>query len=353
MARLTALLLALATVASAAFAADPLVVGDVVVERGETATGGLRVGGPDGANTEAETVLPITVVRGARPGPTLLLLAGVHGSEYVPIVSLQQLMPSLDPSDIAGTVIAVHVANPPTYLGQAGALSPVDGENLNRVFPGDPDGTLTARIASAITTELFPLADAVLDLHGGNGLEDLEPSWTGYYANAPTPEVAEANRAIAFAFGLSPVVEFQWEVAATDKAIWAGSQAVARGIPSIDVEAGGLGQVDPDEIAAVTEGIRRIMAHLQMTDEAFAPLPEPILIKERAWVEAPAAGSWTARAEAGDTVEKGQLLGIITDVYGGNPIEVRAPMAGLVLILREAPPVRKGHDLSVIAKIEM
>ncbi len=300
---------------------------------------------------DVNTVIPLTVITGPRPGPTLLALAGVHGSEYSPIVATQRLAQELQPESLSGSVVLVHMANLPAYLGRTIYTSPIDGKNLNRVFPGDARGTLSERIAHAISRELYPLADAVLDMHSGDGNEQLKPSWTGYYARAGSQDVIDRSRAMAFAFGLPHVVEFQWELIEAKAAIWAGSAAVARGVPSIDVEAGGMGILDEPAIDQLVTGVRRIMAHLGISSEEFAPPPEPVLIRERASVRSPADGSWNPLADAGTKVTKGQRLGFVTDWYGRPIFEARAPFDGLLLLRLEAPPVRAGETLATVARL--
>src|SRR5882672_726728 len=107
------------------------------------------------AASDAGTQIPVTTIRGARPGPVLALIAGNHGYEYPPILALQRLRGQLDPTSMAGTVVMVHVANMPSFLGRTVYFSPVDGKNLNRVYPGSPGGTVSERIAHAITTEVI------------------------------------------------------------------------------------------------------------------------------------------------------------------------------------------------------
>lgn len=300
---------------------------------------------------DAKTVIPLTVITGPKPGATLLALAGVHGSEYSPIIATQRLAQELKHQDLSGSVILVHMANLPAYLGRTIYTSPVDGKNLNRVFPGDLQGSLSERIAFTISQDLYPLADAVLDMHSGDGNEQLKPSWTGYYARAGSQEVVERSRAMAYAFGLPHIVEFQWELAGTQSAIWAGSAAVARGVPSIDVEAGGMGILDEPAIDEIMIGVRRIMAHLHISQEAFAPPPDPVLIRERASIRSPADGSWNPLAQAGTKVREGQKLGYVTDWYGRPVFDAVAPFDGLLLLRLEAPPVKAGETLATVARL--
>src|SRR5580658_4806827 len=127
------------------------------------------------AAQDAGTQIPVTTIEGAQPGPTLALIAGNHGYEYPPILALQELRTQIDPASLSGIVIMVHVANMPSFLGRTIYFSPVDGKNLNRVYPGRADGTVSERIAYAITQQIIDRADYVLDLHCGDGNEWLRP----------------------------------------------------------------------------------------------------------------------------------------------------------------------------------
>src|SRR3712207_3824888 len=118
--------------------------------------------------------LPI-FVQGTQAGPTLALVAGTHGSEVAPILALQRVRASLDPAQLRGTVILVHVANVPSYLRRTIYYSPIDGKNLNRVYPGRADGTVSERIAYAITNEVIDRSDYLVDMHAGDGNESLRP----------------------------------------------------------------------------------------------------------------------------------------------------------------------------------
>src|SRR5260370_42609571 len=96
---------------------------------------------------DAGTQFPITTIRGSHPGPVLALIAGNHGYEYPPILALQKLRSQIDPAKVCGTIVMVHVANMPSFLGRTVYFSPIDGKNLNRVYPGRKDGTVSERIA--------------------------------------------------------------------------------------------------------------------------------------------------------------------------------------------------------------
>ena len=331
-------------------AQDTFRVGDVAAGPGRMVSGRLVIapGGDDDG-----TFVPVTVVRGARPGPVLALVAGVHGSEYSPILALQRVRRLVDPAGVSGTLVMVHVANVPAFLGRTVYVSPGDGRNLNRVFPGNANGTVTERIADALTREVIARADYVMDIHSGDGNESLRPSYTGYYAEAGGPEVIERSRQMALAFGLDTIVEFQGELDPAS-AIWCGSAAVARGIPAIDVESGEMGLVEDRRVEPIVDGVLSVMRHLDMLEGDPSPTESPLFIRERAYVTSGHDGVWhpDERVRAGHYVRQGARLGVVTVFYGNELADARAPASGMLLILLGTPPVNRDETLAVIARVE-
>ncbi|HET9001000.1 MAG TPA: succinylglutamate desuccinylase/aspartoacylase family protein, partial [bacterium] len=119
--------------------------------------------------------MPVTLIRGPAPGPVLSVTAGVHGGEYPGIEAAIQTAASLDPAGIRGAVIIVHIVDVPSFHGRNIYVCPLDGKNPNRVFPGDPAGTASERLAHTVFTEVISRADYYVDLHGGDINEALVP----------------------------------------------------------------------------------------------------------------------------------------------------------------------------------
>ena len=326
---------------------DIISIGSITAAPGEYVTGTVKI-----TSDENSSFVPITIINGKKAGPTLVLMAGIHGSEYSPIISLQNLMPKIDPNEISGAVIAIHIANMPAYIGRTIYISPADGKNLNRSFPGKADGTLTERIAYFLTSKVYPLADAVLDIHSGDGNEQLRPSWVGYYSEEEDAAVVEASRKMAMIFGLKYANAFKGSLTPKSKAIWAGSAAIAMGIPSIDVEAGGMGIINHYAIEQIETGIKRIMDHLGILEMSLPPVEEPTIFGERFSVNAPSDGSWFPLVDTEKMVKKGELIGFMTDWYGRRIFEAKAPISGMLILRLEAPPVKEGELLITVAKIE-
>ncbi len=326
-------------------------LGGIEAAPGSVRSGRLEVA-PSGG--DAGTFIPLTVVHGARPGPVLTLVAGVHGSEYAPILALLRLRPLLDPAEISGTVVLVHMANLPAFLGRTIYFSPDDRKNLNRVFPGKPDGTLTERLAHTLTEEVIVRSDYLMDIHSGDGNEWLRPSYTGYYAEAGGAEVIGKSRRMAIAFGLDAIVEFQGDLD-PGRAIWCGSAAVARGIPSIDVESGEMGLIEDRTIAPIVDGVLSVMRDLGMAPGEPSPTRNPLFIRERAYATSEHDGVWDPDplVRAGQYVREGARLGVVRDFHGNPLAEIRAPADGIMLILLGTPPVNRGETIAVIARVEV
>lgn len=329
---------------------DPLELAHFVVEPGEMLQGEIPI---DSVNGDAGTFIPITVLHGSQKGPVLSLIAGIHGSEYSPILSMQQLPALLDPSQIAGTVIIVHIANMPAFTGRTIYFGPIDLKNLNRSFPGNPDGTVTERIAHALTTHVIKPADYLIDIHSGDANESLRPSYGAYYAEAGGAEVVRESERIAVAFGLETVVQFAGSYDSVNDAIYTSAQAVTLGIPAMDVESGELGIIDDSYIDPIIKGALSVMRELGMI-EGEPSLPEnPLFIADRARVYSEHRGIWYADplVKTGDYVTQGTRLGVITDYFGNELETIKAPTSGVLLILFGTPPVNEGDPIVVVGKL--
>jgi len=318
-------------------------VGAVTAGPGTSVSGTLDV--PAGAK-DAGTTIPVTVIHGTAPGPILALVAGIHGMEYVPILALEHLRATLDPTTIRGTIILVHVANMPSFLGRTIYYSPVDGKNLNRVFPGRSDGTVSDRIAAVLTRDVVSRSTHLVDLHGGDGNESLRPY--AYWITSGAPPVAEASRALALAFGLDRIVVDRDRPVDPAASIYLSNTAITRGIPAITTEVGGLGRADAASIAIATRGIAGVLRHLGLRPDGPAPIAAPAWIVKDAVLRAHATGLFHAEVECGMTVTAGAVIGTITDFHGRALEDVRAPFGGEILYIVRTPPITAGEPLAMV-----
>lgn len=332
-------------------AAQPFAVGPLSAEPGRRISGFLEV--PEGV--DAGTRIPITILHGVKPGPVLALIAGTHGYEYAPVLALQKLRGEIDPQELAGTVILVHIANLPSFLGRTIYYSPVDAKNLNRAYPGKPDGTVSERIAYAITTEVIDRADYVVDLHCGDGNEALRP-YT-YWGRSGDARVDEASRQLALAFGLDHIVIDTTRPADPAASTFTDNTALTRGKPAITTETGQLGETAPEWVALAERGVWNLLRHLKMVPGGLAPP-----LQARAWatvwidkyevLRSPETGIFYAEATPGYAVAQGALLGRLTDLFGNPLADIRAPFAGIVNYVVATPPVSKGEPLAMVGRIK-
>ena len=298
------------------------------------------------AGMDAGTSIPITTIRGARPGPVLALVAGNHGYEYPPILALQRVRTQIDPDRLAGTVIMVMVANMPSFLGRTVYFSPVDGKNLNRAYPGRPDGTVCERIAHAITTEVIEQSGYLLDLHCGDGNESLRPYV--YQTITGNPEMDGLIKRLALAFGIDHIVLDRNRPSDPAHSIYCSTTAITRGKPAVTVESGYLGTTDEACVAQIVSGVFGVMRELAMLEDGPAPVDRPVYLDPVEVLSSPATGILYPHVERGQKVEEGALLVHITDFFGTTVAEVRAPFDGTVLYVVATPPTTKGQPVACI-----
>ncbi len=341
-------LLGLSIVPHGAFAQTPFTIGTVTAQPGSTAQGELTVGAAAG---DAGTTIPFTIVNGARPGPVLALVAGVHGAEYRPILALQRLRTSLDPKDVSGMVILVQVANMPSYLKRTIYYSPVDGKNLNRVFPGKRDGTISERIAYTLTKEVIERADALVDLHCGDANESLRPY--AYWETLGAPgDVEEQGRQMALAFGLDHIVIDRERPTDPGACLYLSNTAITRGKPALSIESGGLGSTDEESIARIERGVAGIMRYLKMHATGPDPVDRPVWLGTSRVLTSPATGIFYPAVERGQTVTAGTIIGHITDFFGRTVADIRAPFAGEILYVIGTPAINKDEPIAFIGAVE-
>lgn len=294
-----------------------------VVERRTIVFSDPRLGGLEHPAFEA---------RGERDGPHVALIAGVHGCEYSSIAAVVRFMNELDTCELAGSVTAVPVVSMQSFERRSPFVVPEDGKNLNRCFPGTYEGTYTDALARSIFDELIAPADVLIDLHGGDLVEALEP-----FAIYDASPVEERSRALAVAFGLPYVVR---EDPAGGLAGMTCSAAARAGIPAVIAEAGGCGQLEEEAVALLAGGVRNALRSLEMLPGAVErPVREQRLIGAFDWLRCRGAGFWESSVAAGAEVARGQLLGRVTTLCGEVAEEIHAPRDGVVLFLTTSAAV--------------
>jgi hypothetical protein len=322
----------------------PLTIAGVTARPGERASGFLEVP----AAADSGTRIPITIVRGSTAGPTLALIGGTHGSEVAPILALQRVRAMVDPRQLKGTLLIVHVANMPSFLGRTIYYSPIDRKNLNRVYPGNAAGTVSDRIAHRITTEIIERADYLVDMHAGDGNESLRPYtyWNKLGLDARVDSIA---RRMALAWGAEHIIVDTTRTRDRERSLYTQNTAHVRGKPALTTENGYLGLPEPEMIERNVQGALRLMRFFGMLPGEPELSPAPVWLAPYEVLTSPETGVWHPRVERGHTVSRGAVIGVLTDFFGDRLAEVRAPFDGEVMYVVGTPAMSKGEPVGMIA----
>ncbi|RDI60075.1 succinylglutamate desuccinylase/aspartoacylase family protein [Microvirga subterranea] len=295
----------------------------------------LRTGRPRAEHGHVRPVedveIPFGIIEGAEPGPCLLVTAGVHGSEYCSIEAATRLLQT-EPEQIKGTLLVLPILNVQGFRKRSIYVMPEDGKNLNRMFPGREEGSVSERLAHWLVTKVYPQVDAYLDLHGGDLDESLAP-FTLY------PKDCAKSRELARIFGL-PIA-----VAAGGEG-YTINAAYKVGVPSLLPEVSGNGLWGEDTVGQMMAGIERVMCHLGMVAGPVQPAPQLSPEFVTMWVPtAPVDGMWYPAKDLTEVVCVGDELGEIRDVFGTVLASVRSEKEGFVLYRLTSLAVNKGEAL--------
>lgn len=290
--------------------------------------------------------LPVVIVRGPREGPTVYVQAAVHGDEVNGIEVIRRFLQGLEPSALAGSIIAVPVANLPAFTARQ-RHTPWDGADMNRAWPGKPDGNLSERMAHALFESFVRQADVAIDLHAGFADTVMHALFLG-----DQPE----SRRLASVFGLPVIIQDDLTAGEPDQRFQGQLGRVCAGIgtPAITVQLGGPGRFQEEAIGAGVRGLWNVLRYLDMVPgEPEHTKTPPVVVEGRLTrALAPSGGLFVPAVAVGDTVELGQPLGTI---YGLQRLvdeaDVPAPVTGMVVALNPHPTVHTGEMIALVGKI--
>ncbi|WP_336509509.1 succinylglutamate desuccinylase/aspartoacylase family protein [Ruegeria lacuscaerulensis] len=289
--------------------------------------------------------IPIVSLRGS-DGPTVLILGGTHGDEFEGPAAILRLSERLDPTQVQGQLILMPALNA-AALAASSRVTPLDGQNLNRAFPGDPDGGPTAMLAHFVESVLMPRVDAVIDLHSGGKASVFAPcALASRCANA---FLTRANLNLAQAFGL-PLI---WILGEHNDNRSVNAAAVRAGVPMIAAELGGGGNVTPEIVDAAEAGLLHCLTHLGVLDGAppDTATRQVEITSPLASLYAPAAGLFDRKVSAGQDVRTGDLAGYLRfpDDPARPALNLTFPTGGLVLAHGNRGMVCRGDLLTLVA----
>jgi len=259
---------------------------------------------------------PVLVANGMAPGPIVCLTAAVHGDELNGIEMVRRVFHDIDPEKLSGALIGVPIVNVQGF--RRGSRYLPDRRDLNRYFPGNPNGSAAARIAHSLFNDVIANCDALVDLH------------TGSFERANLPQIRADLRnpdvlTLTHGFGAMVVLHSKPTVGTLRYA------ATMAGIPTVTVEAGGPSQLELAEVKHGVKGLETLLNTLGMTKRMrLWGDPEPVYYRS-SWVRADNGGILLSDVSLGSTVRKGDVLGSVTDPMSNARTELFSPYSGRII----------------------
>jgi len=315
-------------------------IGGLSVEEGTKKYGRLEVAPrPDGS----PIYIPVMVVNGMGEGPVLNISSGCHGDEYEGGEAVRRTWKSLDPKTLKGIFLGVPVINVLAFESGMRA-SWIDHLNINRVFPGNPGGFITERVAHAYLNEVVSKANLVVDLHGGGNIQAMANQVI--FRDSPgEPEVIKREMELAKATGF----DFIWKGSGG----WGGTvtiEALKRGIPAVTAEAKGEGRCEESVVKEFEKLISNVMKSYKMI-EGKPDLPSKYVLFQGQFIHCSHGGFFRQLVELREKVKAGQALATVTDLFGEVIETLKAPYDGVVASKRTFPPVQPGEWGLMIGKV--
>ena len=284
-------------------------------------------------------MIPVSVIANGE-GPTVLLTGGNHGDEYQGPLALSRLIATLDLDLVAGRIIIIPTMNQPAFAA-ATRTSPIDGGNLNRAFPGRPNGTVTEKIADYMARELLPLADVVMDIHDGGKTLEFVPMACIHPLGDQVAEDRSWQYALAFA------APYTCKLVEIDTIGMWDTLVEESGKTFITTELGGTGTTRPDWAEIGLRGVKNVLRHAGVLTDPHEPSPSQILDipLDGAYLTSHHDGLVEWLVTLGDPIRAGQIIAKVHDLVhiGTEPTNYRATIDG-ILAMRHFPGLIKLGD---------
>lgn len=315
-----------------------LEIGSARAEPGAKSRGSVEVARQHDGSA---VIIPVMLVNGIREGPALIVQAAIHGNEYPGVEAIWRLVESIDPAKLRGQIIGVPVVNVPGFAIDERS-NDIDYQDLNRVFPGKPDGTLSEITAYCLVEEIISKADYMIDLH------------TAGKGQIVSVAIAREGHEDA-TLGLAQATGFEY--------IWMGSKVgdagqerstdsgLRLGVPGVVLEAGSGREYRPEYGDILYEAVINIMKYLHMIEGQPSKPKCRIIFNGDLWAQVGAGGFFRPHVVAGQRIERGGLIATVHDVYGGVLEEIKAPRDGFICLINKKRSVRIGDFAYIFGDI--
>jgi predicted deacylase len=289
---------------------------------------------------------PYIAISGTTSGPTMLVTAGIHAAEYTGTLAAIRLGRTIDPSAVRGTILILPLLNRPGFFERSIYVNPEDNDNLNRLFPGDPNGTWGQRFAHRLLTEVISKFEHSIDLHAGDLIEDLVPFII--YRETGMPALDAKIKTMVDAYGA------KWAVKSAPTGERPGSLfavAALNGVAAMLAESGGNGLPLEADIERHVRGVNNILKTIGALTSAPEEVAPPTVLKSFDWLRSPVEGIFHSRVRVDQRVAKGDAVGEMTDLVGEPLTTITAPVGGIVLFTVTSPAIKKDGLLLAIGAL--
>jgi uncharacterized protein len=315
------------------------VIGGATIEAGERKLVDLPI---SKLSNHTPVTLPVHVMHGVRPGPTMFISAAIHGDELNGVEIIRRVLRTLKPGNLAGTLLSVPIVNAYGFIGRSRYLP--DRRDLNRSFPGSAHGSLAARIANLLLSEVVKRSQVGIDLHTAAVHRVNLPQIRCDFKKRPR------TRELSLAFGAQVILESPERTGSLRKA------ARELGVDVLVYEGGEGLRFDEFAIQAGVDGIAGVMLSIGMLElpEGVDPARHvhgkvPIFANASTWVRGPEGGVFRTMKRIGDAVGEGEIIGHIANPYEDQDVPVIAPRRGIIIGRTTLPIVNLGDALFHVA----
>ncbi|HEV8536248.1 MAG TPA: M14 family metallopeptidase [Candidatus Limnocylindria bacterium] len=310
---------------------------------GQRAAGQFTFSGDEGLE---KYQWPYVAIAGLMGGPTVLITAGIHAAEYTGIEAAIRTGRGTSPDSVRGTILIIPLLNRPGFYERSIYVNPEDGDNLNRLFPGKPEGTWGERFAHRLLNEIISKCDYAIDLHAGDLVEDLVPFVI--YRETGDTSLDERIRLMANAYGA------RWAVKSAPTGERPGSLyavAAERGVASVLAESGGRGLLIEEDVTRHVRGVTNILRTIGALRGKAERVAPPTVVERFEWLRSPVEGIFHCRVCVDQMVRAREVVGEMTNLMGEPIAVITAPVGGVVLFTVTSPAIKKGGLLLAIGAL--
>lgn len=279
--------------------------------------------------------MPVEVIYGKHPGPTIWLSGALHGDEIIGVEIIRTVVREITCKELHGCIIAVPIVNVFGFVDQTRDLP--DRRDLNRCFPGTRQGSLTSRLAKLFMSEIVRHCTHGIDLHTGSNHRQNLPQIRVNVSN-------EETRRCADAFGAPVIIHSKIRDGSLRQA------ADSKGISCLVYEAGEPMRFDDEAIEIGRTGVKNVLAYLKMVGTPAPHSRKSIVCEKSKWIRSRQGGILRINVRLGDEVKKGDFIGEVGDAFGDKTSRIKTPYAGIVIGMTNNPLVYQGDAIVHVAQ---